>query len=153
MTQPVNIKTNNQQDINIAEPLSVRLKQLVDTYSKGNSSAFALLTGLKRTTLVQCMQKQAMPNGNFFAKIKNGLPDVDLNWLLNPADIYKNTSLGDKIWLVSEVDAAPGYSDSPLRREIELLKENNANLKDYNDMLKGQVEFLRSKLEKYEQSQ
>lgn len=142
---------NNQHVINIAEQLSVRLRQMIDTYSKGNSSAFALLTGVKRSTLVECVQKKTMPNANFIAKIKHALPDVDLNWLLNPADIYKNTSLGDKIWLVNEFDAAPGYSDAPLRREIELLKENNTNLKDYNEMLKGQVEFLKAELAKHQQ--
>jgi hypothetical protein len=142
---------NNQHVINISDKLAIRLRQLVDTYEKGNVSAFALLTNVKRTTLVECMQKKTFPSVNFIANIKNSLPDVDLNWLLNPSDSYRNTNLGDKIWLVGEAEVGYGGNDDSLRKELALTKENNATLKEYNDMLKGQVAFLKAELAKAQQ--
>jgi hypothetical protein len=142
---------NNQQVINISDMLAVRLRQLVDTYERGNVSAFALLTNVKRTTLVECMQKKTLPSVNFIANIKNALPDVDLNWLLNPSDKYRNTNLGDKVWLVGDGEVGYGAADESLRKELAQTKEHNTTLKDYNEMLKGQVEFLKAELAKTQQ--
>lgn len=139
--------TNNEQDINISRQLAVRLRQLVDTYERGNVSAFALLTGVKRPALIDYLEERRNPSVNVIAKIKVAIPDIDLNWLLNPADIYRNTSLGDKIWLVSDEDGAAGYKDDSAKKEIALLKENNNTLKEYNDVLKGQMEFYKAKYE------
>ncbi len=147
MTYPDNIKSNNEQDINISDKLAIRLRQLVDTYEKGNVSAFALLTGVKRTTLVQTMQKKAVPSVILIANIKQALPDVDLNWLLNPSDSYRNTNLGDKVWLVGDGEVGYGGTDESLRKELALTKENNTTLKEYNEMLKGQMEFYKDKYE------
>jgi hypothetical protein len=142
---------NNQHVINISDKLAIRLRQLVDTYEKGNVSAFALLTNVKRTTLVECMQKKTLPSVNFIANIKQSLPDIDLNWLLNPSDSYRNTNLGDKVWLVGDGEVGYGGNDDSLRKELALTKENNTTLKEYNDMLKGQVEFLKAELAKAQQ--
>jgi hypothetical protein len=142
---------NNQHVINISDKLAIRLRQLVDTYEKGNVSAFALLTNVKRTTLVECMQKKTLPSVNFIANIKQSLPDIDLNWLLNPSDSYRNTNLGDKVWLVGDGEVGYGGNDDSLRKELALTKENNTTLKEYNDMLKGQVAFLKAELAKAQQ--
>jgi hypothetical protein len=139
---------SNEHVINMHEPLSVRLKQLADTYVDGNLSEFAKLTGVPRTTLDDCVKKRSLPKVDFIGKIKHALPDVDLNWLLNPSEKYRNTNLGDKIWLVSDGEVGYGATDDSLAKENTMLKENNATLKEFNDMLKGQVEFLKAELAK-----
>lgn len=146
-------QTNNQHVINISDRLAIRLRQLVDTFAKGNVSAFALSTNVKRTTLVECMQKKTLPSVNFIANIKNALPDVDLNWLLNPSDKYRNTNFGDKVWLVGDGEVGYGASDESLQKELAAAKEHNTTLKDYNEMLKGQVDFYKAKYEELSKTQ
>ncbi len=150
---PDKIMPNNEQDINISDKLAIRLRQLVDTYERGNVSAFALLTGVKRTTLVQAMQKKAAPSVNFIANIKQALPDIDLNWLLNPSDKYRNTNFGDKVWLVGDGEVGYGANDESLQKELAAAKEHNTTLKEYNDMLKGQVDFYKAKYEELAKTQ
>jgi len=147
MTIEKEIATNNEQDINISDKLAIRLRQLVDTYQKGNVSAFALLTGVKRPALIDYLDKRRSPSVNVIAKVKVAIPDIDLNWLLNPSDSYRNTNLGDKVWLVGDGEVGYGGTDESLRKELALTKENNTTLKEYNEMLKGQMEFYKAKYE------
>lgn len=142
---------NNEQVINISETLGVRVKQLVDSYAEGNLSKFEKLTTVPRTTLDDCVKKRSLPKVDVVAKIKLAIPDVDLNWLLSPSDSYRGTNFGDKIWLVAESEASYNVANDNLRKELALTKENNTTLKEYNDMLKGQVDFLKAELAKAQQ--
>jgi len=147
------IPKSNEHVFNISEKLSIRVRQLADTFAKGNLSDFTKLTGVSRSTLDDCVKKRSVPSATFIAKIKLALPDVDLNWLLNPSDNYRNTNLGDKVWLVGDGEVGYGASDESLQKELAAAKEHNGTLKEYNDMLKGQVEFYKAKYEELAKTQ
>jgi hypothetical protein len=151
MNEPNEIANSNQQDINISKLLGTRIKKIIQGYTNGNQSAFAKLTGIKAPSVIDYLEARRVPSVNVIAKIKIAIPDIDLNWLLNPSETYRNIDLGDKIWLVNESDSTYRQSTEILEKELAQEKEHNTTLKEFNDMLKGQVEFLKAELAKAQQ--
>lgn len=59
-----------------------RLKKFIAT-EKLSKSAFAEKIGIQRSTLAHFFSGRNKPSSDFFLKIKESYPELDLNWLIS----------------------------------------------------------------------
>ena len=59
-----------------------RLEKFIET-EKLSKSAFAQKIGIQRSTLAHFFSGRNKPSSDFFLKIKESYPELDLNWLIS----------------------------------------------------------------------
>ena len=59
-----------------------RLEKFIAT-EKLSKSAFAQKIGIQRSTLAHIFSGRNKPSSDFFLKIKESYPELDLNWLIS----------------------------------------------------------------------
>ena len=59
-----------------------RLEKFIET-EKLSKSAFAQKIGIQRSTLAHFFSGRNKPSSDFFLKIKESSPELDLNWLIS----------------------------------------------------------------------
>ena len=59
-----------------------RLKEFIEI-EKLSKSAFAQKIGIQRSTLAHFFSGRNKPSSDFFLKIKESYPELDLNWLIS----------------------------------------------------------------------
>ena len=65
-----------------------RLEKFIETEML-SKSAFAQKIGIQRSTLAHFFSGRNKPSSDFFLKIKESYPDLDLNWLISGQKSYK----------------------------------------------------------------
>ena len=66
-----------------------RLEKFIET-KKLSKSAFAQKIGIQRSTLAHFFSGRNKPSSDFFLKIKESYPELDLNWLISGKKINKS---------------------------------------------------------------
>lgn len=67
-----------------------RLEKFIAT-EKLSKSAFAQKIGIQRSTLAHFFSGRNKPSSDFFLKIKESYPELDLNWLISGKKRNKST--------------------------------------------------------------
>jgi len=67
--------------------IAKRLKKFIQI-KKLSKSAFAQKIGIQRSTLAHFFSGRNKPSSDFFLKIKETYPDLDLNWLISGKNRY-----------------------------------------------------------------
>ena len=62
--------------------IAKRLEKFIEI-KKLSKSAFANKIGIQRSTLAHFFSGRNKPSSDFFLKIKETYPDLDLNWLIS----------------------------------------------------------------------
>ena len=62
--------------------ISIRIQKLIES-KKLTKSAFAKEIGIQRSSLAHFFSGRNKPSLEFFLKIKNKYPDIDLNWIIS----------------------------------------------------------------------
>ena len=77
--------------------IAKRLEKFIEI-KKLSKSAFANKIGIQRSTLAHFFSGRNKPSSDFFLKIKETYPDLDLNWLISgkKRDKYKKTLIKEK---------------------------------------------------------
>ena len=69
--------------------IAKRLEKFIEI-KKLSKSAFANKIGIQRSTLAHFFSGRNKPSSDFFLKIKETYPDLDLNWLISGKKIDKS---------------------------------------------------------------
>ena len=77
--------------------IAKRLEKFIEI-KKLSKSAFANKIGIQRSTLAHFFSGRNKPSSDFFLKIKETYPDLDLNWLISgkQSDKSKKTQTKEK---------------------------------------------------------
>ena len=77
--------------------IAKRLERFIEI-KKLSKSAFANKIGIQRSTLAHFFSGRNKPSSDFFLKIKETYPDLDLNWLISgkKRDKSKKTLIKEK---------------------------------------------------------
>ena len=77
--------------------IAKRLEKFIEI-KKLSKSAFANKIGIQRSTLAHFFSGRNKPSSDFFLKIKETYPDLDLNWLISGKkwDRSKKTQIKEK---------------------------------------------------------
>jgi len=73
-----------------------RLEKFIKT-EKLSKSAFAQKIGIQRSTLAHFFSGRNKPSSDFFLKIKESYPELDLNWLISGSKSYKTKTKEKRI--------------------------------------------------------
>ena len=77
--------------------IAKRLEKFIEI-KKLSKSAFANKIGIQRSTLAHFFSGRNKPSSDFFLKIKETYPDLDVNWLISgkKSDKSKKTQIKEK---------------------------------------------------------
>jgi len=72
-----------------------RLEKFIEI-EKLSKSAFAQKIGIQRSTLAHFFSGRNKPSSDFFLKIKESYPELDLNWLISGKKSFKSKKIETK---------------------------------------------------------